>query len=182
MKQSIYITAFILCGIIFLPQIKAQDVYRTQNGDMLITVVSNDSILKIINKELVIYLNYETARFNIKMDKSNFKTGIDSLDKKLAQLKYEIIEYEGKLDIQNINTEGHSPLDFNVEGVLSTNNNKIKGTGHLEHISNRGTYSCLLTLKFNINKNDLGLNLKNIVIEDDIQINIIQNVLNKVQD
>ncbi|MBW6481520.1 MAG: hypothetical protein K0B10_00525 [Vicingaceae bacterium] len=182
MRKSIYITAFIINWLIFLPQVNAQDVYRTQNGNMLITVVSNDSILKITNKELVIHLNYETARFTIKMNKSNFKTGIDSLDQKLAQLKYDIIEYEGKLDIESIDTEGHSPIDFNVEGVLSTNNNKIKGTGHLEHISNRGTYSCLLTLKFNINKNDLGFNLKNIVIEDDIQINIVQNVLNKVQD
>jgi hypothetical protein len=158
----------------------AQDVYRTLNGKMLITVVSNDSILKIKNDELVIQLNYETARFTMKMDKSNFKTGIDSLDKKLAQLKYEIIEYKGVLGVQSINTEGHPPLDFNVEGVLSTNNNIIKGTGHLEHIANRGLFSCVLTLKFNINKNDLGLNIEGLVIEENIQIEIVQNVLNKI--
>jgi len=158
----------------------AQDVYRTLNGKMLITVVSNDSILKIKNDELVIQLNYETARFTMKMDKSNFKTGIDSLDKKLAQLKYEIIEYKGVLGIQSINTEGHPHLDFNVEGVLSTNNNIIKGTGHLEHIANRGLFSCVLTLKFNINKNDLGLNIEGLVIEENIQIEIVQNVLNKI--
>jgi hypothetical protein len=158
----------------------AQDIYRTLNGKMLITVVSNDSILKIKNDELVIQLNYETARFTMKMDKSNFKTGIDSLDKKLTQLKYEIIEYKGVLGVQSINTEGHPPLDFNVEGVLSTNNNIIKGTGHLEHIANRGLFSCVLTLKFNINKNDLGLNIEGLVIEENIQIEIVQNVLNKI--
>ena len=105
---------------------------------------------------------------------------IDSLDKKLAQLKYEIIEYKGVLGVQSINTEGHPPLDFNVEGVLSTNNNIIKGTGHLEHIANRGLFSCVLTLKFNINKNDLGLNIEGLVIEENIQIEIVQNVLNKI--
>ena len=134
MKQF-HLKLITIIVILFTTNTMAQDVYRTLNGKMLITVVSNDSILKIKNDELVIQLNYETARFTMKMDKSNFKTGIDSLDKKLAQLKYEIIEYKGVLGVQSINTEGHPPLDFNVEGVLSTNNNIIKGTGHLEHIA-----------------------------------------------
>lgn len=160
----------------------AQDIYRTVNGQMLITTISNDSVLKISTKELVIQLSYETAKFTMKMDKSNFITGIDSLDKKLAQLKYEIIEYKGKLDIERINTKGHPPLDFGVEGVLSTNNNIIKGTGRLEHISSRGTFSCLLTLKFIVNKNALGLNLEGLDIEDEVQIEIVQSVLNKSED
>ncbi|KJS04383.1 MAG: hypothetical protein P1U44_12165 [Vicingaceae bacterium] len=179
MKQF-HLKLITIIVILFTTNTMAQDVYRTLNGKMLITVVSNDSILKIKNDELVIQLNYETARFTMKMDKSNFKTGIDSLDKKLAQLKYEIIEYKGVLGVQSINTEGHPPLDFNVEGVLSTNNNIIKGTGHLEHIANRGLFSCVLTLKFNINKNDLGLNIEGLVIEENIQIEIVQNVLNKI--
>lgn len=179
MKQF-HLKLITIIVILFTTNTMAQDVYRTLNGKMLITVVSNDSILKIKNDELVIQLNYETARFTMKMDKSNFKTGIDSLDKKLAQLKYEIIEYKGVLGVQSINTEGHPPLDFNVDGVLSTNNNIIKGTGHLEHIANRGLFSCVLTLKFNINKNDLGLNIEGLVIEENIQIEIVQNVLNKI--
>ena len=179
MKQF-HLKLITIIVILFTTNTMAQDVYRTLNGKMLITVVSNDSILKIKNDELVIQLNYETARFTMKMDKSNFKTGIDSLDKKLAQLKYEIIEYKGVLGVQSINTEGPPPLDFNVEGVLSTNNNIIKGTGHLEHIANRGLFSCVLTLKFNINKNDLGLNIEGLVIEENIQIEIVQNVLNKI--
>lgn len=179
MKQF-HLKLITIIVILFTTNTMAQDVYRTLNGKMLITVVSNDSILKIKNDELVIQLNYETTRFTMKMDKSNFKTGIDSLDKKLAQLKYEIIEYKGVLGVQSINTEGHPPLDFNVEGVLSTNNNIIKGTGHLEHIANRGLFSCVLTLKFNINKNDLGLNIEGLVIEENIQIEIVQNVLNKI--
>lgn len=182
MKQSNYITAFILCQIIFLPQVKAQDIYRTQNGDMLITVVSNDSILKITNKELFIQLSYETARFTMKMDKSNFKTGIDSLDKRLAQLKYDIIEFKGKLDIEYINTAGHPPLDFKVEGIISTNQKTISGDGHLDHISSRGLYSCLLTLKFNLKINDLGLNFEGLNLKEDIQIDIVQTVLNKSED
>lgn len=182
MKQSNYITAFTLCWIIFLPQVNAQDVYRTQSGDMLITAVSADTVFKVTTKELLILLNYENANITIKMDKSTFKTGIDSLDKRLAQLKYDIIEFKGKLDIEYINTAGHPPLDFKVEGIISTNQNIISGDGHLEHISSRGLYSCLLTLKFNLKINDLGLNFEGLNLKEDIQIEIVQSVLNKIQD
>lgn len=182
MKQLTYITAFILCGIIFLPQVKAQDIYRTQNGDMIITAIAADTVFKVTTKKLFILLNYENANIIIKMDKSNFKIGIDSLDKRLAKLKYNIIEFKGKLDIEYINTIDHPPLDFKVEGILSTNQNIISGDGHLEHISNRGLYSCLLTLKFNLKINDLGLNFEGLNLKEDIQIDIVQTVLNKSED
>ena len=184
MKQSIYITAFILCWIIFLPQVKSQEIYQTKNGDMIITTVStNDTIFKVITKKLFVLLNYENAEFEMKMDKSDFLTNNDSLNKQLALMKFEIITFKGKLDIDKINTNGHSPLDFNVEGMLSTNNKIIKGTGRLEHISNRSTFSCLLTLKFNLKKDELGLNMGDFAsyLKEDIQIDIIQIVLNKAK-
>ena len=165
--------------LILFNHIKGQEVYRTQSGDMLITTIASDSVLKILTKDLVVILNYDNAEFIMKMDKSTFHTGIDSLDKKMALMKYDIITFNGKLAIENINTEGHPPLDFVVEGIISTNNKTIRGSGHLEHISNRGTISCLLTLKFNINKNDLGLDVGDLNLKDEIQIEIVQVVLNK---
>ncbi|PCJ23021.1 MAG: hypothetical protein COA97_12510 [Flavobacteriales bacterium] len=168
--------------ILFGLHSQAQDVYRTQNGNMVVTTISADTVLKITTKELLVLLNYQNAKFEIKMDKSTFYTGNDSLDKKLKLMKYEIIEFNGKLDLEYINTNGHPPLDFQVEGILSTNDNIITGTGHLEHISNRGAYSCLLTLKFNIKKDDLGLNLEGLNLKNDIQIEIVQIVLNKAED
>ena len=172
----------LLFSLIILTQGKAQDVYRTQNGSMLITTISADTILKITTKELLVLLNYEDAKFQMKMDKSTFYTGNDSLDKKLALMKYDIIEFNGKLDVEYINTNGHPPLEFEVKGILSTNQNEIKGTGRLEHISSRGTFSCLLTLKFNLKLKDLGLKVKELNLKEDIQIEIVQNVLNKSAD
>lgn len=162
----------------------SQDTYRTQNGNMIITGEVSDTIIKLSTKELLLLLNYEDAQFEMKMDKSTFVTGIDSLDKKLALMKYEIITFQGKLDIEYVNTNGHPPLNFEVEGVLSTNDNIIRGVGYLEHISNRGTYSCLLTIKFNLKIEDLGLNLEGIGIDmkEDIQVEVIQAILNKYQD
>ncbi len=161
---------------------KAQDVYRTQNGNMVITAVSADTILKLTTKELLILLSYEDAKFEMRMDKSTFYTGNDSLDQKLKLMKYDIIKFNGKLDIEYINTKGHPPLDFEVEGVISTNNNTIIGTGRLEHISSRGTFSCLLTLKFNLKLEDLGLKIEGLDLKEDVQIEIAQIVLNKAED
>ena len=94
----------------------------------------------------------------------------------------DIIEFNGKLDVEYINTNGHPPLEFEVKGILSTNQNEIKGTGRLEHISSRGTFSCLLTLKFNLKLKDLGLKVKELNLKEDIQIEIVQIVLNKSAD
>ena len=181
MKTISKICCFLFC-LLLLKQGNAQDVYRTQNGNMVITAVSADTILKVTTKELLVLLNYETARFTMKMDKSTFYTGNDSLDKKLALMKYDIVEFNGKLDVDHINTNGHPPLEFEVQGVISTNDNTISGTGKLEHISSRGTFSCLLTLKFNIKIDDLGLNVEELKLKEDIQIEIVQIVLNKAED
>ncbi len=177
--KTLYKSSLLLISLFILTQGRAQDVYRTQDGHMIITAISADTILKLTTKELLVLLDYEDARFKMKMDKSTFYTDNDSLDKKLALMKYEIIEFNGKLDIEYINTNGHPPLDFEVEGVISTNNHIIKGTGHLEHISSRGRISCLLTLKFNIKKDDLGLKIEGLNLKDDIQIEIVQVILNK---
>ena len=180
--KLLYKIILIGIGLLVLTKGYAQEIYRTQNGDMIVTAISSqDTVFKLTTKKLFVLLNYENAKFEMKMDKSDFFTGNDSLDKKLALMKFEIIEFTGKLDIDEVNTEGHSPLDFNVEGILSTNNKIIKGTGHLEHISNRGTFSCLLTIKFNIKKDALGLELEGLDLKEDIQIDIIQTVLNKAE-
>ena len=176
---------WLLIGILLLMNKSfGQDEYYTLSGNMLITAVINEKPMKITNKELLIRLNYETAEFLLKIDKSNFKTGIDSLDKKLEMLKYDIVEYKGKFGLDNINTNGHPPLDFEAEGVLSTNSEIIKGEGHLEHIANRGQFSCLLTLKFLVPIEDLGIeiNLEGLEIKDDLQIEVVHTVLNKIQD
>jgi hypothetical protein len=175
-----YLLFFIILLSFF--QGKSQDVYRTQNGNMVITAISADTILKITTKELLVLLNYEDGRVEMKMDKSTFYTGNDSLDKKLKLMKYDIIEFDGKLDIEYINTNGHPPLDFEVHGVISTNDQSISGTGKLEHISSRGIFSCLLTLKFNLKIEDLGINVEGLNLKEDIQIDIVQMVLNKAED
>ena len=181
-KMKKLTTVLIAMTFFFISKGNAQEIYRTQNGIMVITAESADSIITLTTKKLLVLLNYDDAKFEMKMDKSDFYTGNEALDKKLRLMKYEIIEYGGKLDLDYINTKGHPPLNFNVEGVLSTNNKFFRGTGHLEHIANNGLYSCLLTLKFYIKVDDLGLRFDELNLEEDIQIEIVQSVLNKIED
>jgi len=156
----------------------AQDIYRTQNGNILITAILSDSIFKVTSKEVIIFLNNSQATFSITLDKSTFKSDNKQVNDELALVKSDEIIFYGKFDIKNIDNNDHTPLDFDVEGVISTNKKTLVGIGRLEHISSEGNISCLLTLKFNLSKNDLGLNLEDMDISDEIQIDIVQVLLN----
>ena len=162
-KQPIF--ALIFCFIIFLNLkiVVAQDVYRTQSGDMVVTLITEDSVLKISSKEIDIQLNNSTAKFIMSIDK--------------AAVKSDKILFSGKLGIESIQRHDHIPLDFEVEGNISTNNKNLLGTGRLEHISSEGDISCLLTLKFNISKEDLGLDIQGIELNDEVQIDVVQVLL-----
>ena len=137
----------------------SQDIYRTQNGSMIVSGISSDSAITLRTSDMLVILNYEDASIQIKVDKSTFYTGNDSLDKKLKKLKYDIISFTGKLDIDYINTKEHPPQDFNVEGIISSNKTDIIGTGQLQHIADGSRYSCFLTLKFILKLSDLGINI-----------------------
>ena len=156
----------------------AQDVYRTQNGSMRVTVVSADSIFVLVSKSVVISLNNNTATFKITIDKSTFVTSNKSVNEKLELMKSDELVFSGKFDIEKIDNHDHIPLNFDVEGIISTNNKEFKGKGRLEHISSEGHISCLLTLKFIINKDDLGLNLEDLNLNNEVQIDVVQVLLN----
>lgn len=178
-KQLLYIALFI--SIIGLSgESKAQDVYKTQLGKMKITTVVNDTVMLLRTNELLITLFYEKAKFIMRMDKSTFFTGVDSLDKQLQLMTLDIVELKGKFDLKYIHTKSHPPLDFIVEGVLSTTGQAIFGTGHLEHIADGSLVSCLLTMEFHLTKDQLGLDLGKLNIKDEIQIEVFQTLLNPV--
>jgi hypothetical protein len=156
----------------------AQDIYRTQNGNILITTILSDSIFKLSSKEVVILLNNSQATFDMTIDKSTFKTDNKQINNELALMKFDEIVFSGELDIDNIDNRDHIPLDFVVSGKISTNNKTLIGKGRLEHISSEGNISCLLTLKFNLSKEDLGLNLEGLDLNDKVQIDVVQVLLN----
>tara|TARA_B100000809_G_C15139882_1_gene532633 strand:- start:6648 stop:7208 length:561 start_codon:yes stop_codon:yes gene_type:complete len=156
----------------------AQDVYRTQNGNILITTILSDSIFKLSSKEVIILLNNNQATFNMTIYKSTFVTDNKIVNDEIALLKLDEIVFSGELDIDNIDNQDHTPLDFIVTGIISTNNKTLIGKGRLEHISSEGNISCLLSLKFNLSIDDLGLNLEGLDLSDEVQIDVVQVLLN----
>ena len=181
--KTIRIILLILVGFLFLGRVDAQHIYRTQSGEMLITAISADTVLTLKTKDLVVLLDYENAKFVMRMDKSTFVSGNDDIDSQLELMVLDIIEFKGKLDVENnINLNEYTPIDFAVEGILSINNKSISGTGQLYHIAKQGVFSSLLTLKFNLNKDELGLDFSHLKLEDDVQIEVVQLVLNNVKD
>ena len=153
-----------------------QDIYRTQNGSILITAVSSDSIITLSSKEVIMTLNNETAKFKMTLDKSSLRSDNIKINEKLSLMKFDEIEISGKFDIGNIDRHDHIPLEFNVEGIILTKNKALLGRGRLEHISSEGNISCLLTLKFILDKNDLDLNLDS--LNNEIQVDVVQVFLN----
>lgn len=166
--------------ILFTTSINAQDVFRTTNGKIQLTGVWNDSVLTVRSDELIIIMNYETAAFHLKLDKSTLKTGIDSLDARLKKLERNYIEYEGKLGIDYIITHDHPPLDFIVEGYLNCfpHNEHIVGKGRLEHIF-QGYYSCILNMTFHISLKEINMEINLPGLKDEIHVEILQSVLNQ---
>lgn len=180
MKKKLILNFVYLFLVTFLVNVNAQEILRSTRGTIQIKGVWNDSPIVAVSNELIIILNYETAQFELRLDKASLRTGIDSLDTVLRKLNENVFIYEGKLDIEMVRTQDHPPQDFIVEGYLTCaeHNEQIIGKGHLEHIFD-GVYSCFLNMTFNLslNNNDIVVNL--LGLKDDIQINIIQAVLKR---
>lgn len=180
-KIGVRFLAFLILILGFNSQ--AQEVYGTANGLVQITGVLDDSVLFASSNELVVILNYETAEFELRLDKSTLTTGVDSLDIRLKSLKDEFIIYTGKLGIEFIKTQKHAPQDFDVEGELVWNskNEIISGLGHLEHIYS-SVYSCVLNMSFHLNLDDLKFDIGLLGLEDEIHVEILQAVLSRTNE
>ena len=158
--------------------LNAQDLFNTQNASVLITTISSDSIFKLSSKEVVIFLNNNKGILNITIDKSTLTTSNKQVNEELALMNSDEITLLGKINLEKIDNNDHSPIDFLLEGVIAGNNIYFSGRGRLEHISSEGYINCLLTLNFNLNKEELGLNLESIKLKDQVQIDVVQVLLN----
>ncbi|HKR07443.1 MAG TPA: hypothetical protein VJY62_22605 [Bacteroidia bacterium] len=180
-KQILIVTLF-LCSI--QTKISAQQIYRTLEGTMAITMSYNDTTLIAASHHLVVTLNYETGDISFRVPYESFRTFVDSVDANLLKLSGQMMEFKGKLGIPYINTKKHPPQKFNVEGTILTAvppaNVKAKGT--LTHISSGGTIACMLTMKLQFSLEALNIQQAFYNAKDLIQIDIQQAVLKRVND
>lgn len=158
--------------------VNAQQIYATSNGRVRITAQLDGAPLVAVSNNLTVLLNYETAQFEIRLDKSTIKTGVDSLDNRLSYLQGDLLIYKGKLGVEYIQTESHPPQDFVIEGYLNcaSHYGSIIGQGHLEHVFS-GVYSCILNMTFHLNLKAMDLNVGLDGLSNEVHVEIIQTVL-----
>lgn len=164
-------------------QVSAQEVYRTANGKVQIIGVWNGSTLVGESNNLLVSLDYETAEFTIRLDKSTIYTGVDSLDVGLKKASQKMVTFEGKLGIDFVQTQSHPSQSFPIEGYLTSVSDytKIVGEGSLSHVFG-SVYSCVLNMTFTLKLKDINVATNLSGFGDEVQIKIVQTILKRESD
>lgn len=168
--------------VINFTDVFAQKVYQTSSGLLLINAYLDDKPLKISSKGLIILLEYETGKLLIKQEVSALISDNDSIQSRLNSMENEYITFEGKLGLDYINTKGHPPLDFNVEGTMYPGNNHVLGNGHLEHIDQGASTACLLSLTFKLKPDEVFPDHFLEGFDSEIYVTVLQSLLPRVGD
>ncbi len=178
----------ILLGIFFLSFFQttlwAQEIYRSIEGTISITMGYNDTVLIVGSHHLMVTLNYETGDISFKVPYESFRTFIDSVDTNILKLKNQWMEFKGKLGVLYINTKKHPPQKFDVEGTMLTSvpPTNVIGKGIINHISSGSDIACELTLKFQFRLSALNIQQVFYNANDNIQIDIQQAILKRVNE
>jgi hypothetical protein len=166
------------------PGINAQQIYRTLEGTMMISMRFNDTILRASSHQLIVTLNYETGEIQFRIPYDSFRTGNDSIDMNLMKLTDRWMEFNGKLGIPYINTKSHPQQKFDATGIMLTAVPPINviAKGTLDHISSEGSIACVLNLNMQFSLSALNIQQAFYSASDLIQIDIQQSVLKRVND
>ncbi len=177
-KPYLIISIFFLVSL--FNNINAQKKYATTNGNIYIRGTINETPFIARSNNLAIFLNYETTEFTLRLEKSSLHTGIDSLDEIFRDLKNDFIVYKGELGLDYIETNRHKPLNFGVKGYVDQPGDDIyiTGEGQLVHVFG-DIYSCVLSMNFNLDLNDLDFENKIEGLDNHVQIKIVQTVLDR---
>ena len=177
MKKAILIT--ILMALSIGHGYSQDNTYYTQSAILLIHGKYGDQALVGLTKELRVSLDYETTEMILKFNSNTLAFNVDTLNHMLETTHQEVT-FSGALDLDYINTKGHPPLDFAIEGRLSIEQSTVNmnGKGELHHITDAGIYSCLLGITMKLNLNDLQLELPSQVYHE-IEIEITQALLER---
>lgn len=162
--------------------INAQEEYRTSAGTLIITAFLDKKPVKISSKKLLIMLDYETGRLMIKQEISALTSENAVIRKHLKKRAGQNIRFEGKLGLDYINTQGHPPLDFQVEGSVLPQNYHVIGSGHLVHLAHSVQSSCLLSLNFQLDVDWLFPDNELPGLSKEVYIQVVQSLLPRVNE
>lgn len=178
-RQTIII--FLFAGINFTYSF-AQEQYQTSAGLLIIIANLEDKPVNIKSKELLIQLDYETGKIVIKQKISALVSDNDTIQSRLRTMGNDYMKFEGKLDLDYINTTGHPPLDFLIEGIVYPGNNHVIGTGRLMHLVEGTSSACLLSLYFKLELNKVFPEFQLAGLNNEIYVEVLQSLLARAND
>ncbi len=166
-------------------QVSAQQIYKTIQGDIAISVNVHNSIYLMISHELLVMLDYETSKVSLRVGYETFRTQIDLLDNKLKAMRGATFEFNGKLGIA-INSKNYNPQRYNMEGMLTSAVPPImmKGNGSMTCMpaGDQITPACLLLVSLETSLSVLRLSSIFPDAEDSVRIDVRQSILKKEGD
>ncbi|SHM89782.1 hypothetical protein SAMN04488057_104279 [Cyclobacterium lianum] len=164
---------------------KAQDLYHTTNGRVLLIVPVGDSVINLHSQKLFAELDYKEAYFKMTLPANSLYSGVDSLDAVISSMEDAKIILAGQLNItksgegeDKIDTGKHPPKTFEFRATLNykTSDLPISGTGSLEHIEGGSHLKCVLGLTFEVSAEFLQNRLSE---SKNIKVHIHQLVLDQ---
>ena len=160
----------------------SQKIFTTKKGEVIAQSKYYDTVIAVKSNDLFMQMDYEKAKLKMFVNLNSFNSNFDSIDVRLKAISSNQISFDGKLGIDLINTQQHSPQNFNITGYVKYGTAKvmINGKGTLTHIVSNGEIaSCILWLEFTFNTKRFLWNLPSYGISETITVQIIQAVLNK---
>ena len=175
MKKIMLLLA--LCLVFDTVGIGQDDIYYTQQAKLHVNGKFKDQSLLGETRALTVRLDYETTEIILRFNLNSLEFNNDTINSILRKTNKEIV-FNGEFSLEYINTEGHPPLDFEVEGWLDINNVKTKlvGKGQLYHVSDSGRLACLLSMTAVLNLKDLGIEMPAEIYEE-VELVITQALL-----
>lgn len=155
----------------------AQEAYMTTTGLLVIKASKDGQVITINSKDLNIQLDYESGNIKMRQELSALLSSDDSLQFTFNSKSNEFVTFEGKLNLDYINTKEHPPLDFGVEGTLYPQKNLIIGSGHLVHRVQGTSSACLLSLSFTLDPDEVFPAYNMGGWSDEIYVTVIQSLL-----
>ena len=183
MKTKCLFIFLVISGI--SANVSAQQIYKTIQGDIAISVNVHDSIRLMVSHDLLVILDYETSKVSLRVGYETFRTQIDSLDNKLKAMAGSAFEFNGKLGI-TINSKNYNPQRYNMEGTLTSAVPPImlKGNGSMTCMpaGDQVTPACLLLVSMESSLSVLQLSSIFPEAEDGVRIDVRQSTLKKEGD
>ena len=174
MRTGLMVIWFLGIGIT-----SAAQVYQTQLGTIMATGMYKSVIVSAVSNQLLINLNYENARMQLRVMISSFVTENDSLSEMLHKLLGQELAFEGKMNIAFVQTKSHPKQKFTTQGMLSFNgiSRSFSFSSVLEHFP-RGNTSCILSGEFIIDLKQF--NIENLLPgEEKVTVKFNQLVLKR---